>query len=104
MKYRYLPRVLLLVIQTGEVKTRISDAREKFLPRPVIIVAVSGPHSLHDSIGPMPSGDILIHSGNLTNAGTEGESTEAFDWLQSVPGFEYKKWIGGTWSYTNVKS
>ena len=93
MKYRYLPRVLLLVIQTGgvtQVKTRISDAREKFLPRPVTIVTVSDPHNLHNNIGPMPSGDILIHSGNLTNGGTEGELTEAFDWLQSVPGFEYK--------------
>ena len=73
-----------------QVKTRLSDAREKFLPRPVTIVAVSDPHSLHDSIGTMLNNDILIHSGNLTNAGTEGELIEALGWLQPVTGFEYK--------------
>ena len=46
---------------------------ERSFYRPVTIVAVSDTHNLHDNIGPIPSGDIPIHNGNLTNAGTEGE-------------------------------
>ena len=37
------------------------------------IVCISDTHNTHDSQTPLPNGDILIHSGDLTVSGTKDE-------------------------------
>lgn len=49
---------------------------------PVRIVCISDTHTLTYEI---PEGDILIHAGDLTNAGTVSEIQGTIDWLASLP-------------------
>ena len=42
----------------------------------------------------LPPGDVLIHAGDLTNAGTANEIQDQVDWLASLP-YEYKIVIAG---------
>lgn len=55
-------------------------------PRPagavVRLVCISDTHTKSKTI---PDGDILIHAGDLTNAGTITELQEQIDWLDSLP-------------------
>lgn len=39
----------------------------------------------HNNEFPVPPGDILIHSGDLTNVGTYGELEAAVKWLGGLP-------------------
>ncbi|GME23540.1 Metallo-dependent phosphatase [Neofusicoccum parvum] len=52
-------------------------------PRPAVrVVCVSDTHTLTQ---PVPDGDILIHAGDLGNAGTVSELQAQIDWLSSLP-------------------
>ena len=42
----------------------------------------------------LPAGDVLVHAGDLTNAGTIAEIQDQIDWLSSLP-FKYKVVICG---------
>ncbi|MCJ1281357.1 hypothetical protein MMC26_000676 [Xylographa opegraphella] len=46
------------------------------------IVCISDTHTQKP---PIPSGDVLIHAGDLTNAGTASEIQVQIDWLNSLP-------------------
>lgn len=60
------------------------------------IVCVSDTHSHHGSMSnEIPSGDILIHSGDCTNLGKQKEVTEFIEWFKSLEGFKYKIFIAG---------
>jgi hypothetical protein len=48
----------------------------------------------HTNAPPIPEGDILIHAGDLTNAGTIAEIQVQLDWLASQP-HEHKIVIAG---------
>jgi Icc-related predicted phosphoesterase len=48
------------------------------------VVFVSDTHTLHEKIS-VPSGDILVHAGDLCIAGTIKEAQAALDWLNSTP-------------------
>ncbi|KAI9652053.1 MAG: hypothetical protein M1831_007245 [Alyxoria varia] len=66
-------------------------------PRPsepvVRVVCISDTHcQTRDDI---PRGHVLVHAGDLTNAGTVTEIQEQVDWLKSIPGFMYKVVIAG---------
>ena len=51
--------------------------------RPAIrVVCIS---DTHDHIVPVPDGDLLIHAGDLTNAGTVDDIQKQVDWLASLP-------------------
>ena len=50
---------------------------------PVRIVCLSDTHCLKPRH--VPSGDILVHAGDLTNAGTPSELQDQIDWLASLP-------------------
>ncbi|KAG5932075.1 hypothetical protein E4U53_001496 [Claviceps sorghi] len=39
----------------------------------------------HDQLVDVPPGDILIHAGDLTNAGTAADIQKQLDWLKSQP-------------------
>ena len=49
---------------------------------PISIVCISDTHTQQKDI---PPGDLLIHAGDLTNAGTVEELQAAIDWLASLP-------------------
>ena len=52
------------------------------------ILHLSDTHNMHRSIetnfGPMPDADILLHTGDFTNDGTEAEYADFHDWLTSL--------------------
>jgi Icc-related predicted phosphoesterase len=50
------------------------------------IVLISDTHSLHDSMDHLiPDGDLLIHSGDFSNAGREQEIFEFIEWFSNLP-------------------
>ena len=60
---------------------------------PIRVVCISDTHcQIRNDI---PFGDVLVHAGDLTNAGTVTEIQEQVDWLKSIPGFQYKVVIAG---------
>lgn len=59
---------------------------------PIRIVCVSDTHS--EIPEDLPSGDLLIHAGDLTNAGTIDALQDQIDWLDSLP-FEHVIAIAG---------
>ena len=62
----------------------ITDTRgsPKALTPSIKVVCISDTHSKTKDI---PHGDILIHAGDLTNAGTVRDLQEQIDWLDSLP-------------------
>ena len=65
------------------------------------IVCISDTHTQKLSI---PSGDVLIHAGDLTNTGTTSEIQVQIDWLNSLP-HEHKIAIAGNHdSYLDPRS
>ncbi|KAF9222146.1 metallophosphoesterase domain-containing protein 1 [Gyrodon lividus] len=57
-----------------------TSAKEK-----VRVVCISDTHNTQGSQPPLPTGDVLIHSGDLTQSGTFNELCDALDWLNSQP-------------------
>ena len=51
---------------------------------PLRIVCVSDTHN-DDSTADVPSSDIFIHAGDMTDRGTLEELTAAFNWISKVP-------------------
>lgn len=49
---------------------------------PITVVCIS---DTHDLMVDVPEGDILIHAGDLTNAGTVADIQKQVDWLKSMP-------------------
>eukprot|EP01060_Flectonema_neradi_P029314 TRINITY_DN401_c0_g1_i2.p1 TRINITY_DN401_c0_g1~~TRINITY_DN401_c0_g1_i2.p1 ORF type:complete len:295 (+),score=52.82 TRINITY_DN401_c0_g1_i2:42-926(+) len=45
------------------------------------IIHLSDTHGCHRSLKSMPEGDILLHSGDFTNSGTDGELADFNNWL-----------------------
>jgi len=100
------PPSLLSTILTQPTKTlvRFLDLTFSLLqsaPRPdrlpIRIVCISDTHCL--KAAHIPDGDLLIHAGDLTNAGTPSELQAQIDWLNSLP-HEHKVVIAGnhdTW-------
>lgn len=56
-------------------------------------VFISDTHQLHDRIT-IPDGDVLVHSGDFTNRGTDGALKDFVTWFASQP-HEYKVFIAG---------
>lgn len=65
------------------------------------IVCISDTHTNTPSV---PNGDVLIHAGDLTNAGTVEEIQKQLDWLDSLPHKEKIFIIGNHDSYFDSKS
>ncbi|EIW54722.1 Metallo-dependent phosphatase, partial [Trametes versicolor FP-101664 SS1] len=62
---------------------------------PVIrVVCISDTHNSHHRLPPLPEGDILIHAGDLTNAGSAPELHNALLWLDGQP-HPHKVFIAG---------
>ncbi|KAF2167659.1 hypothetical protein M409DRAFT_65797 [Zasmidium cellare ATCC 36951] len=66
--------------------------------RNITVVCISDTHCLIPK-APLPYGDILIHAGDLTNAGTPSELQAQIDWLAGLP-HQHKVVVAGnhdTW-------
>ena len=63
--------------------------------RPISVAAISGTHSHHSRLrlGNI-SGDLLLHTGDLTQHGTKQELQSAIEWLASLP-FRHKVVVAG---------
>lgn len=60
------------------------------------IVCISDTHSLQDLMShPIPKGDVLIHSGDISNKGGEKDVTNFVHWFQNIDDFQYKIFIAG---------
>ena len=57
------------------------------------IVAISDTHGLHDQLQ-LPSGDMLIHAGDVSNIGSLNDVVAFLNWLQRQD-FKYKIFIAG---------
>jgi len=58
----------------------------------------------HTNTLPVPNGDLLIHAGDLTNAGTVEQIQAQLDWLASLPHREKIVIAGNHDSYFDPKS
>ncbi|KAH9848767.1 Metallo-dependent phosphatase-like protein [Lenzites betulinus] len=62
---------------------------------PVIrVVCISDTHGAHLSLPPLPPGDILVHTGDLSTSGTEKQIRAALKWLAAAP-HQHKVFIAG---------
>jgi hypothetical protein len=68
---------------------------------PVRVVCISDTHTNTTSI---PDGDVLIHAGDMTNAGTVQEIQAQIDWIASLPHREKIIIAGNHDSYFDPKS
>ena len=57
------------------------------------LVCISDTHGDHENVC-LPSGDVLIHAGDLTGHGTEKETQAFFRWFGMQP-FDHKICIAG---------
>ena len=58
------------------------------------ILHISDTHGLHDRLGKLPTADVLVHSGDFTNSGTEQETLDFLNWLILQP-FQHKIFVVG---------
>ncbi|KAI6900016.1 Metallo-dependent phosphatase [Hortaea werneckii] len=95
------PPPLLHTILTQPIKSLVrivdfalSSLREPPAPGspPIRIVCISDTHCLQPKH--IPPGDLLIHAGDLTNAGTPSEIQTQIDWLNTLD-FQHKVIIAG---------
>jgi len=66
------------------------------------IVVISDTHGLHNSmLHPLPSADILIHAGDVTNVGSQDGTRQFVEWFQNLKGFGTKIFVAGNhdWSF-----
>lgn len=58
------------------------------------ICCISDTHNLHKQLGELPDADILVHCGDITMAGSEGEAMNFMNWFFDLP-HKYKIFVGG---------
>jgi len=66
------------------------------------IVLISDTHGQHKNIRhPLPEGDMLIHSGDCTNVGTQSGVRQFVEWFQNLEGYDHKIFIAGNhdWAF-----
>ena len=60
------------------------------------IVCISDTHTLHKGMShEIPSGDVLIHAGDISNRGGEKDVTEFIHWFQNIGDFDTKIFVSG---------
>jgi Icc-related predicted phosphoesterase len=58
------------------------------------LLHLSDTHNLHRQVSNLPAADIIIHSGDISNAGTGKEVVEFVEWFGALD-YEYKIFIAG---------
>lgn len=57
------------------------------------LICIADTHNMHQDIS-IPDGDVLIHAGDFTEAGTKKESLNFLGWFSSLP-HKHKIFVGG---------
>jgi Icc-related predicted phosphoesterase len=60
----------------------------------MLILHLSDTHSKHHELGNLPPADIIIHSGDISFAGSENEVMDFIEWFGALP-YKYKIFIAG---------
>ena len=58
------------------------------------ILHVSDTHGLHRQLTDLPAADVLVHSGDISNRGTEAEVLDFINWLIDLP-YKHKIFVCG---------
>lgn len=58
------------------------------------ILHISDTHGLHSQLGALPPADMLVHSGDFTNCGTEKEVLDFLNWVITLP-YAHKIFVAG---------
>ena len=58
------------------------------------ILHLSDTHGLHHRIKDMPKADVIVHSGDISNNGTEGEVLDFLNWFIELP-YPHKIFVNG---------
>lgn len=58
------------------------------------IVHISDTHNRHRQLTKLPEGDVIVHSGDFTMAGTEAEALDFMEWFCDLP-YRHKVFIAG---------
>jgi len=82
-----------LAYHLNGVRSPSNSPRSSGLHR-VRIVCISDTHNQHVHLPVLPEGDVLIHSGDLTQSGTAEEVQSALEWLSRQP-HRHKIFIAG---------
>jgi hypothetical protein len=88
---RILSSPVKYLITTAYKLSNVLRAAPSASSPPIRVVCISDTHADTYAI---PDGDILIHAGDLTNAGTISEIQTQIDWIDSLP-HKYKIAIAG---------
>ena len=60
----------------------------------MLILHLSDTHSKHNELRNLPRADIIIHSGDISFAGSENEVMDFIEWFSALP-YKYKIFIAG---------
>ena len=60
----------------------------------MLILHLSDTHSKHNELRNLPTADIIIHSGDISFAGSENEVMDFIEWFGALP-YKYKIFIAG---------
>lgn len=58
------------------------------------ILHLSDTHGKHRELGDMPEADVLVHSGDFTMGGSDGEALDFLEWLCDLP-YRHKVFVAG---------
>lgn len=58
------------------------------------ILHISDTHNRHHDLAPMPDADVLIHSGDFADRGTEDEVLDFLNWFIALP-YKHKLFVTG---------
>lgn len=58
------------------------------------ILHLSDTHGLHRQLTDLPAADVLVHSGDISNSGTEAEVLDFINWLIELP-YKHKIFVCG---------
>ena len=58
------------------------------------IIHISDTHNMHRQLTNLPEGDVIVHSGDFTMMGTEGEALDFMEWFCNLP-HRHKVFIAG---------
>jgi len=59
------------------------------------ICLISDTHGQHNKLNNLPDADIIIHAGDSTSIGTEGQMREFLGWFSSLEQYSHRVLIGG---------
>ena len=80
--YSILRQPIKSILRFLNIALSFFRSKRKIPSDPIHVVCISDSHTLK---APLPDGDLLIHAGDLTNAGTPEEIQAQIDWLDSQP-------------------